>query len=245
VGSEPRSVSTGDFNGDGLLDLLTADYASSTTSVLLGLGDGSFGARVSYSVGSNPTSVSTSDFNGDGLLDLVTADTGSNSTSVLLGIGDGSFGARVSYSVGSGPQSVSTGDFNGDGVLDLVTADYGSDTTSVLLGATKDGVAPLLPFSLQTLADARQALPVFKRKREQLAEQRGKIGAFQSRIDVARNVLEVSSENFRAAESRIRDADIAEESSRLVRLNILQQAASAILAQANQQPALARQLLSG
>lgn len=150
-----------------------------------------------------------------------------------------------SYSVGGSPYSVATGDFNGDGVLDLVTADNGPDTAGVLLGRTKDGVAPLLPFSLKTLSGARQALPDFKRKREQLTTQRGEIGAFQSRIDVARNVLEVSSENFRAAESRIRDADIAEESSRLVRLNILQQAASSILAQANQQPALALQLLKG
>jgi flagellin len=95
------------------------------------------------------------------------------------------------------------------------------------------------------LADARQALPVFKQKRDQLAAQRGEIGAFQSRISVASNVLQVTSENFRAAESRIRDADVADETSKLLRLNILQQAASAVLAQANQQPALAIQLLGG
>ncbi|MEX2309834.1 MAG: FG-GAP-like repeat-containing protein [Pirellulales bacterium] len=245
VGSNPASVSSGDFNGDGVLDLVTADRFSNTTSVLLGLGNGTFASRVSYSVGFTPESVSTGDFNGDGILDLVSADSGSATASVLLGLGNGTFAQRVSYSVGSSPRSVSSGDFNGDGVLDLVTADYNSITASVLLGRTKDGVAPLLPFSLKTLADARQALPVFQRKREQLAEQRGEIGAFQSRIDVARNVLEVSRENFRAAESRIRDADIADESSRLVRLNILQQAASSVLAQANQQPALALQLLSG
>jgi flagellin-like hook-associated protein FlgL len=293
VGGTPRSVSTGDFNGDGVLDLVTADYGSNTASVLIGRGDGTFAPRISYSVGGSPRSVSTGDFNGDGVLDLVTADYGSNTASVLIGRGDGTFAPRVSYAVGSSPQSVSSGDFNGDGVLDLVTADqftvsvligngdgtFGPRTSyaagefplsistgdvngdgvldlvtansgyaggvSVLLGTTKDGVAPLIPFSLKTLANARQALPVFRRKNEQLAAQRGEIGAFQSRIDVARSVLEVSSENFRAAESRIRDADIAEESSRLVRLNILQQAASAILAQANQQPALALQLLTG
>jgi len=243
VGGAPWSVTSGDFNGDGVLDLVTADFGSDTTSVLLGLGDGTFAPRMSYSVGTDPRAVSTGDFNGDGVLDLVTAESNSNTASVLLGLGNGTFAPRVSYSVGTGPHSVSTGDFNGDGVLDLVTADYVANTASVLLGGIKDGVAPLLPFSLKTLADARQVLPVFKRKREQLAAQRGEIGAFQSRIDVARNVLEVSSENFRAAESRVRDADIAEESSRLVRLNILQQAASSVLAQANQQPALALELL--
>jgi len=133
--------------------------------------------------------------------------------------------------------------FNGNGVLDFVTADQGDDTTSLLLGQTTDGVGPLLPFSLKTLADAWQALPIFKRKREQLAQQRGEIGAYQARLEVATNVLTVASENFRAAESRIRDADIADEAANLTRLNILQQAASSILAQANQQPALALQLL--
>jgi flagellin-like hook-associated protein FlgL len=244
VGGTPRSVSTGDFNGDGVLDLVTADYGSNTASVLIGRGDGTFAPRVSYAVGSSPQSVSSGDFNGDGVLDLVTAD--QFTVSVLIGNGDGTFGPRTSYAAGEFPLSISTGDVNGDGVLDLVTANSGyAGGVSVLLGTTKDGVAPLIPFSLKTLANARQALPVFRRKNEQLAAQRGEIGAFQSRIDVARSVLEVSSENFRAAESRIRDADIAEESSRLVRLNILQQAASAILAQANQQPALALQLLTG
>jgi hypothetical protein len=59
VGSTPYSVSTGDFNGDGVLDLVTADYGSDTTSVMLGLGNGTFAPRVSYSVGGNPHSVST------------------------------------------------------------------------------------------------------------------------------------------------------------------------------------------
>ena len=120
VGSGPYSVSSGDFNGDGVLDLATADLDSNAASVLLGLGDGTFAPRVSYSVGIAPMSVSTGDFNGDGVLDLVTADFGSHTTSVLLGLGNGTFAPRVSYSVGASPISVSTGDFNGDGVLDLV-----------------------------------------------------------------------------------------------------------------------------
>lgn len=62
---------------------------------------------------------------------------------------------------------------------------------------------------------------------------------------MAIKVLQVSRENCRTAESHIRDVDIADESSRMVRLSILQQAASAVLAQANQQPALALQLLEG
>lgn len=58
------------------------------------------------------------------------------------------------------------------------------------------------------------------------------------------NTLDASRENYMAANSRITDADIAEESSTLVRLQILREAASAVLAQANQQPSLAIKLLS-
>jgi flagellin len=53
----------------------------------------------------------------------------------------------------------------------------------------------------------------------------------------------VARENFSAAESQIRDVDVAAEAAELTRLNILQQAGAAILAQANQQPTLALQLL--
>jgi flagellin len=60
---------------------------------------------------------------------------------------------------------------------------------------------------------------------------------------VAINALTVSRENFAAAESRIRDVDVASEAAELTRLNILQQAGAAVLAQANQQPSLALNLL--
>lgn len=56
--------------------------------------------------------------------------------------------------------------------------------------------------------------------------------------------LRAADENFQAAEGRIRDADITTESSRMIRLNILRETASSVLAQANQQPALALTLLS-
>mgnify|MGYP001258125410 CR=1 FL=1 len=113
----------------------------------------------------------------------------------------------------------------------------------ILLGKTQDGSSPLLPFELATLSGARQALPVFDQKIQELAKQRGQIGAFQSRVQVGINNLQSASENYASAESRIRDVDIAIESSELLRLNILQQAASSVLAQANQQPALALSLL--
>jgi flagellin len=76
-----------------------------------------------------------------------------------------------------------------------------------------------------------------------LAVLRGNLGAVESRLSVAINNLSVARENFASAESRIRDVDVANEAAELTRLNILQQAGSSILAQANQQPQLALSLL--
>ena len=76
-----------------------------------------------------------------------------------------------------------------------------------------------------------------------LASTRGVLGAVESRLNVAITNLTVARENFAAAESRIRDVDVASEAAELTRLGILQQAGAAVLAQANQQPSLALALL--
>ena len=72
---------------------------------------------------------------------------------------------------------------------------------------------------------------------------RGSLAGAESRLTSAVNYLTVARENFIAAESRIRDADVAQEVAEMVRLQVLQQAATAVLAQANQQPGLVLSLL--
>lgn len=79
---------------------------------------------------------------------------------------------------------------------------------------------------------------------QSLAQTRGALGATESRLRLAVSNLSVARENFAAAESRIRDLDVAEEAANLTRLTILQNAGAAVLAQANQAPALALKLLS-
>jgi flagellin len=72
---------------------------------------------------------------------------------------------------------------------------------------------------------------------------RGGLGAVESRLLSSVSNLQVARENYAAAESRIRDVDVASEAAELTRLNILQQTGAAILAQANLQPQLALALL--
>jgi hypothetical protein len=152
------SVAIGDVNGDGHPDVVVANICQSSTdcdtggvSVLLGNGDGTFQAPVSYgSGGFFGSSVAIADLNGDVRPDLVVASAcpigacsagGTGVVSVLLGNGDGTFQAAVPYSTG-GFDTVSAvvADVNGDGKPDLVVShhyqngDLSDGGVSVLLG---------------------------------------------------------------------------------------------------------------
>jgi flagellin len=145
-------------------------------------------------------------------------------------------GASVSLQVGLDSSANSQIAFEGvDGTLESIglAAKGTKQLTFSLNGSTTE--------SAQTAA--RSALDAVKTAISSLTTSRGTLGAAESRLNVAITNLSVARENFRAAESQIRDVDVAEEAANLTRLNILQQAGAAVLAQANQQPALALSLL--
>jgi len=95
----------------------------------------------------------------------------------------------------------------------------------------------------QAATAARQALDAVYNAIYSVGASRGILGGVESRLSTAITNLGVARENALAAESRIRDVDVAEEAASLTRLNILQQAGTAVLAQGNQLPSLALQLL--
>jgi hypothetical protein len=139
VGGIPFSIAAGDFNLDGIPDLAIANAGSSTMTILLGNGDGTFkqAANSPVTVGNNPHSVAVGDFNGDGIPDLVTVgNTSAGTVTTLLGKGDGTFtqAANSPFNVGTFPQSVAAGDFNGDGILDLAVTNSTVGTVTILLG---------------------------------------------------------------------------------------------------------------
>jgi uncharacterized protein (TIGR03437 family) len=159
VGVAPISVASGDFNGDGIPDLATANAATNNVTVLLGNGSGGFTPAPGspFAVGTYPGFVVVGDFNKDGHLDLATAiENSNNNITVLLGNGAGGFAAAAGspIAVGLHPQSLAVADFNGDGIQDLVSINSLSDSVTILLGTGSGGFTPATgsPFTLLSAA---------------------------------------------------------------------------------------------
>jgi flagellin len=116
------------------------------------------------------------------------------------------------------------------------------------LGLAATGGSSLV-YSLMTTSDAGSAfastnsLSAIQNAMTSLTTVRGTIGASQSRLTRALGYLEVARENFAAAASKIRDIDVAEETAKMVALQVIQQSATAVMAQANQTPRLVLDLL--
>jgi len=145
-------------------------------------------------------------------------------------------GGQVTFQVG----------FDGSSLSQIKYSDVAA--TLAALGLAASGSSAHLysinaATELEAQSAARNALDAINRAITSVTRNRGTLGATEARLEVTINNLQVARENILAAESRIRDVDVASEAAELTRLNILQQAGAAILAQANQQPQLALQLI--
>ena len=140
VGTEPRALAAGDFNGDRFPDLVAVGSVFEfNVAVLLGGAGGAFTGPTYFDAGEAPVSVAVGDFNRDGNQDLADVNANFVTVSVLLGVGDGTFSAPTDFATGPAPFAVAVDDFNGDGNPDVAVAnDTGSSTSSntvsVLLG---------------------------------------------------------------------------------------------------------------
>lgn len=150
ISESPVAIVIADVNGDGKPDILTANEAGNTVSVLLNLGQRQFGAAIETPTGNMPEDLVVADFNGDKVFDVATPNYLDDTVTVLLGNQDGGFSALSTCSnpsghvcrtsadclagatcnpapipVGTEPDAVAAADFNQDGTLDLVVANSG------------------------------------------------------------------------------------------------------------------------
>ncbi|WP_445002754.1 flagellin N-terminal helical domain-containing protein [Exiguobacterium alkaliphilum] len=123
--------------------------------------------------------------------------------------------------------------------LATVAADLTLKTT-----ADADAVANAeFGINISSQASASNAIDTISKAIETVSAERSKLGATQNRLEHTINNLSTSAENLQAAESRIRDVDMAKEMMNFTKNNILNQAAQAMMAQSNQQPQAVLQLL--
>jgi hypothetical protein len=137
IGVQPDGIAVHDINGDGKLDVVTANFASSTLSVFLGNGDGTFQPATIMPANNSPTAVIVGEFDGDSFPDLAVTgldSAGNGIVSIFKGGANGTFGAPLNISVGKNPSALVAGDLNADGKQDLVVANAKDGTVDVLLG---------------------------------------------------------------------------------------------------------------
>jgi hypothetical protein len=134
----PYSLTVGDFNNDGYLDIATGLYSTNNIGIFLGYGNGTFKPMMKYAhtPSSHTWGITVGDFNNDRQLDITVANWGINGIGVILGYGNGSFAEPILYSTGSGSRSVSVtvADLNNDNCLDIIAGNYGGHSIAVFLG---------------------------------------------------------------------------------------------------------------
>ncbi|HLX85169.1 MAG TPA: FG-GAP-like repeat-containing protein [Terriglobales bacterium] len=151
-GIAPVFLATADLRGNGIQDLVVAEFDTSTVGVLLGNGDGTFGFEQEYVLPQPPGALVINDFNHDGKLDIVSVmvTLDSNQLGVpylatLPGDGKGGFGAPViSMNPGfySTADSVVSGDVNGDGLPDVLISGPGLENSQVYINAGNGTFTP-------------------------------------------------------------------------------------------------------
>lgn len=161
---------------------------------------------------------------------------------------DGSLQFQIGSNENQG-MSLAIGDMRSDalGISDTAASSTASGTTvyysdlEVTDGTSSTATERALDVS--TAARAASAITVLDTALNSVSTQRSTLGATQNRLEHTIKNLDTSSENLQASESRIRDVDMAKEMMEFTKQNILQQAAQAMLAQANQAPQGVLQLL--
>lgn len=225
-----NAVASGDFNMDGIDDLV---LGSGSGFSIYSFSESGVGTLTNSVGGTAINDLVVADLNSDGFLDLASND------SQFAGSGNGAFAKIGNFAAGG--DDLAVGDVDADGVVDIVSG-KNSGVLRFNKGVSQSS-ARMQYVNLSSRSGALAAMSVVDAALERVNKETGNLGSGLSRLGSALNTLAATRENYNASYSRIADVDVAEESSRLVRAQILQQSGLSILGQANIQAPLALLLL--
>lgn len=162
----PYALALGDANGDGKLDIATANTNISNESIsfLAGDGSGHFAPGVLHPTTGDgflqdPRSVLLADVTGDGNADIVTANSNTSGLALLVGDGAGGFAPPVHPATDVGPVDVMAADVTGDGKTDLVSVNTTAQTVSVLAGDGSGGFADPVNYPIYPEQSVQDFMP--------------------------------------------------------------------------------------
>ncbi|MDH5216471.1 MAG: flagellin [Gammaproteobacteria bacterium] len=232
-GDNTTTVKTVTFDlsaGTGIESLAAAAQAfndkSATTGITATVKDDGSGITLTHYEGLN-ISVNDTTFTNAGAVTV----SGGQGTGSTTGTGSVTLAAD-----GAVQSSIAVGQITFDSEKSFSIKDTGA-TTAVMLGsASSSTIQKVSEIDISTVTGGNLALSIVDAAIAQVSNQRAKFGALQSRFESTIRNLETSVENLSAARSRIQDADFAVETAELTRSQILQQAGTAMLAQANSIP---------
>ena len=137
-GSKPTSIALGDLNDDNYLDMVVAHRGTDSIGVLLGYGNGSFAAQMTYPLrqGSSPFSITLADLNNDNRLDVAVANFLYNYIQIFIGFENGNFTDIKEYFIGNmcSPYDMTVDYFNDDKYLDIAVICTGYSAFTILFG---------------------------------------------------------------------------------------------------------------
>jgi hypothetical protein len=138
VANFPRFVTVGSLRSNGPLDIVVTTFGTSNVTVLLGNGDGTFGAPNHLNAGVGNDAAAIADFDNDGTPDILVTNFSTDTVTLLPGNGHGKFGAPVQFATGTTPFAMAVGQFDGHKLPEVAV--LGTSTISVLLNDSGVGV---------------------------------------------------------------------------------------------------------
>ena len=155
----------------------------------------------------------------------------------------GTHGAKVELNLtGIGGMKIQVGSKTGQEIQVVIPK---MDPASLGIGAKKDAAGNLIedPIDMRTEEGAQKSLEAIKKAIEYVSSARSRLGAYQNRLESTISSLAETTENLEQSYSTVKDVDMAEEMVDYTKLQVLVQAGTSMLAQANEQPQQALQLL--